>query len=135
MPNIARICRALAVALSAAGAAGAVEIRLPPETAVYKQSALPGYQLVQRNCMTCHSAQYASTQPPGSNRAYWEATVKKMKKPFGAQFDDADIGPMVDYLVKTYGNERPVEGNAPSALNQQELRALSRFTAAAIAGR
>jgi hypothetical protein len=42
---------------------------------------------------------------------------------------------MVDYLVKTYGNERPVEGNAPSALNQQELRALSRFTAAAIAGR
>jgi sulfite dehydrogenase len=110
MPNIARICRALAVALSAAGAAGAVEIRLPPETADYKQSALPGYQLVQRNCMTCHSAQYASTQPPGSN-------------------------PMVDYLVKTYGNERPAEGKAPSALNQQELRALSRFTAAAVAGR
>jgi sulfite dehydrogenase len=88
-------------------AAGAVEITLPPETAAFKPSQLPGYQLVQRNCMTCHAAQYAATQPPSSNRAYWETTVKKMKKPFGAQFDDADIPAMVDYLVKTYGNERP----------------------------
>ncbi|HEU4819523.1 c-type cytochrome, partial [Janthinobacterium sp.] len=74
--------------------------------ATYKPSELPGYQLVQRNCMTCHAAQYASSQPPASPRAYWEATVKKMKKPFGAQFDDADMPAMVDYLVKTYGAER-----------------------------
>ena len=95
-----------ALALSAAGSACALEIHLPPETATYKPSELPGYQLVQRNCMTCHAAQYASSQPPASPRAYWEATVKKMKKPFGAQFDDADMPPMVDYLVKTYGAER-----------------------------
>jgi len=97
---------ATAVALMLAGSAGALEIQLPPETATYKPSELPGYQLVQRNCMTCHAAQYASTQPPASPRAYWEATVKKMKKPFGAQFDDADVPAMVDYLVKTYGAER-----------------------------
>jgi cytochrome c5 len=103
------------LAVCAAGAALAVEIQLPPETAVYKPSPLPGYQLVQRNCMTCHAAQYAATQPPSSNRAYWEAAVKKMKKPYGAQFDDADIPAIVDYLVKTYGNERsgPVPGPAP----------------------
>ncbi|PKB24606.1 SorB family sulfite dehydrogenase c-type cytochrome subunit [Janthinobacterium sp. 64] len=95
-----------ALALSAAGSACALEIHLPPETATYKASELPGYQLVQRNCMTCHAAQYASSQPPASPRAYWEATVKKMKKPFGAQFDDADMPAMVDYLVKTYGAER-----------------------------
>lgn len=95
-----------ALALSAAGGACALEIHLPPETATYKASELPGYQLVQRNCMTCHAAQYASSQPPASPRAYWEATVKKMKKPFGAQFDDADVPAMVDYLVKTYGVER-----------------------------
>jgi sulfite dehydrogenase len=95
-----------ALALSAAGGACALEIHLPPETATYKPSELPGYQLVQRNCMTCHAAQYASSQPPASPRAYWEATVKKMKKPFGAQFDDADMPAMVDYLVKTYGAER-----------------------------
>ncbi|MGK5043573.1 c-type cytochrome [Janthinobacterium sp. GB1R12] len=97
---------AAAVALMLAGSAGALEIHLPPETATYKPSELPGYQLVQRNCMTCHAAQYASSQPPASPRAYWEATVKKMKKPFGAQFDDADMPAMVDYLVKTYGAER-----------------------------
>ncbi|PMQ17405.1 c-type cytochrome [Janthinobacterium sp. AD80] len=96
-----------ALALSAAaGGACALDIRLPPETATYKDSALPGYQLVQRNCMTCHAAQYASSQPPTSPRAYWEATVKKMKKPFGAQFADEDLPAMVDYLVKTYGAER-----------------------------
>ena len=96
-----------ALALSAAaGGACALDIQLPPETATYKDSALPGYQLVQRNCMTCHAAQYASNQPPASPRAYWEATVKKMKKPFGAQFADEDVPAMVDYLVKTYGAER-----------------------------
>ncbi|MGK5037859.1 c-type cytochrome [Janthinobacterium sp. LB3P118] len=97
---------ATAVALMLSGSAGALEIHLPLETATYKPSELPGYQLVQRNCMTCHAAQYASSQPPASPRAYWEATVKKMKKPFGAQFDDADMPAMVDYLVKTYGVER-----------------------------
>ena len=87
----------------------------PPETATYKPSTLPGYQLVQKNCMVCHSAQYPSTQPPSMGRAYWEATVKKMKKPFGAQFDDADIPAMVDYLVKTYGNEQPGMKQATAA--------------------
>ncbi|PJC95337.1 cytochrome C552 [Janthinobacterium sp. BJB1] len=105
---------AAAVTLMLAGSAGALEIHLPPETATYKPSDLPGYQLVQRNCMTCHAAQYASSQPPASPRAYWEATVKKMKKPFGAQFDDADMPAMVDYLVKTYGAERGAA--APAAL-------------------
>src|SRR5438046_9752049 len=56
--------------------------------------------------MTCHSAQYVQSQPPSSPRGYWEATVKKMKKPFGAQFPDDDIPAIVDYLVKTYGAER-----------------------------
>jgi sulfite dehydrogenase len=82
------------------------QITLPRETAAYVSSDLPGYQLVQRNCIGCHSAHYAATQPPSSTRAYWDATVKKMKKPFGAPFPDDDIGAMVDYLVKTYGAER-----------------------------
>jgi sulfite dehydrogenase len=102
------------LAVCAAAAASAVEITLPPETAAYKPSQLPGYRLVQQDCMTCHSAQYPATQPPGSNRAYWEATVKKMKKPYGAQFDDADIPAIVDYLVKTYGNERSGAAPAPA---------------------
>ena len=93
--------------LLGASAAHAAEIKLPDETAAYKQSALPGYQLVLANCLLCHSAQYTQMQPPTSPRSYWEATVKKMKKPFGAQFSDDDIPAMVDYLAKVYGAEKP----------------------------
>lgn len=99
--------KACATLLLLAGAASATEIKLPEETAAYKPSTLPGYQLVQANCLLCHSAHYAQMQPPSSARAYWESTVKKMKKPFGAQFPDQDIPAMVDYLVKLYGAEQP----------------------------
>lgn len=98
---------AMAIATSASLPAGQQRtITLPPETAVYVASGLPGYQLVQKNCVGCHSAHYAAMQPPGSGRTWWDATVKKMKKPFGAPFPDEDIAAMVDYLVKTYGAER-----------------------------
>ena len=93
--------------LLAAVPARALDITLPPETASYQHSDLPGYKLVLQNCLQCHSAQYPQMQPATSPRTYWEATVKKMKKPFGAQFSDDDIPAMVDYLVKTYGAERP----------------------------
>lgn len=96
---------AITLSLAAAGAPAA-DISLPAETALFKPSPLPGYALVQRNCMICHSVHYVQTQPPQSPRAYWEATVKKMRKPFGAPFPEADIPAMVDYLVKTYGAEQ-----------------------------
>jgi cytochrome c5 len=93
-------------ALTAIGPSAAQRtFTLPAETVVYKESSLPGYQLVQRNCIGCHSAHYAQMQPPTLPRAYWENTVKRMKKPFGAQFPDEDVAAMVDYLVKTYGAE------------------------------
>ena len=84
----------------------ALDIQLPPETAVFKPSELPGYMLAQRNCMTCHSVHYIQSQPPASSRGYWEVTVKKMRAPFGAKISDEDIPAIVDYLVKTYGAER-----------------------------
>jgi len=36
-----------------------------------------------------------AVQPPSSPRGYWEATVRKMKKTFGAQFADEDVAAMV----------------------------------------
>lgn len=100
-----------AVAIMACSQARALDIQLPPDGVAYKASSLPGYVLVQKNCMTCHSAHYAQSQPPTMARAYWEATVKKMKKPFGAQFADEEIPLMVDYLVATYGAE---QGSLPA---------------------
>lgn len=103
----------IAIALGAAAMAATLAapparqgVTLPPETAAFEKSDLPGYALVQRNCLMCHSAQYVSSQPPGLSRAYWEATVKKMKTPFGAPYPEADAPAMVDYLVRTYGSER-----------------------------
>jgi sulfite dehydrogenase len=96
---------ATAVATMASAAAQRT-FTLPPETVLYKESSLPGYQLVQRHCIGCHSAHYVQTQPSTLNRTYWENTVKRMKKPFGAPFPDEDIAAMVDYLVKTYGAEQ-----------------------------
>ena len=106
--NIARVLGlALVGAALAAMAPAAAQrtITLPPETAAYVKSDLPGYELVQRNCIGCHSAHYVQMQPPTLARAYWENTIKRMKKPFGALFPDEDVAAMVDYLVKNYGAE------------------------------
>lgn len=103
--SIARTAAAVVALCGAAQHAGALEIDLPAETAIYKESSLPGYTLTLQNCLMCHSAQYAQYQPKTSPRSYWEATVKKMKHPFGAPFPEADIPAMVDYLTKTYGAE------------------------------
>jgi sulfite dehydrogenase len=100
-----------ASATMASSGALALDISLPMETAAYKASTLPGYALAQQHCMTCHSAQYVQTQPATSPRAYWDATVKKMKKPFGAQIPDEEIPAIVDYLVKTYGAERDAQSS------------------------
>lgn len=97
-----------AIALFAfSSAAFGLDINLPPETAVYRPSTLPGYQLAQQNCMTCHSAQYPETQPPGLSHSFWEAEVKKMKATYGAQFSDADVPAIADYLTAVYGSGAP----------------------------
>ena len=36
-------------------------------------------------------------------RAKWEATVKKMIRPFGAPIEDKDVAAIVDYLTANYG--------------------------------
>jgi sulfite dehydrogenase len=96
----------LVLAVNFATLASALEIKLPPETAAYAPSNLPGYAAVTAHCFTCHSAEYARYQPPASTRAYWKATVVKMQKVFGAPLPESEIDPIVDYLVKTYGAER-----------------------------
>ena len=87
--------------------AGTKSIVLPPDTVLWKPSALPGYAKVAANCVACHSAEYGQYQPPTAPRGYWDAMVKRMKAVFKAPFDEADIPVMVDYLVKTYGAEQP----------------------------
>ena len=82
-------------------------IELPPDGVQLKASELPGYAKAQANCVACHSAEYMLYQPPSAPRPYWDAMVKRMKGVFRAPISDEDMPAIVDYLVKTYGNEQP----------------------------
>lgn len=98
----------LTLALLAAGLSAAeLAFTLPPETATLK--AGPGVDLANSICLTCHSADYVSTQPKLS-RAAWTASVQKMKTKYGAPIADNQVDPLVDYLVKTYGAEPAKKG-------------------------
>jgi mono/diheme cytochrome c family protein len=80
---------------------------MPPDTVQLKPSPLPGYAKAQANCVACHSAEYFQYQPASAPRGYWENMVKRMKTVFKAPIADEDMPLIVDYLVKTYGNEQP----------------------------
>lgn len=105
--SIAAVVATLAMGLGVPGVSGAKSMTLPPDGTQLKPSELPGYAKAQASCVTCHSAEYMLYQPPNAPRPYWDAMVRRMKAVFKAPLDDADIPFIVDYLVKTYGNEQP----------------------------
>lgn len=78
--------------------------QLPEERIVVPPG--PGSELVSTQCITCHSPDYMAIQPP-LNRAFWTATVTKMKDKYGAPIQTNDVETLVTYLVKTYGTEKP----------------------------
>ena len=80
--------------------AAEVKITLPAETGTYKNA--PGLELMQANCLICHSTEYVSTQPP-MPRKFWEATVKKMKDKYGAPIQEVQMAALTDYLTSNYG--------------------------------
>ena len=75
---------------------------LPPETAKLKPG--PGLELANLQCLTCHSADYISTQPRLA-RAAWRASVQKMKDKYGAPIPTDKMDALAEYLVKNYGAE------------------------------
>ena len=88
--------------LLAAAPALALKIDLPPETATLRPG--PGSDIAQRQCVTCHSPDYLTVQPPGKPMAFWKAEVEKMKKVYGAPIPDDQIEPIAQYLTKAYGD-------------------------------
>jgi mono/diheme cytochrome c family protein len=104
--SIVMSAAAAALCLGVAGACCAKSITLPPDGVELRASELPGYGMAQTQCVACHSAEYLLYQPPTAARPYWTAMVKRMKAVFKAPVEDADMPAIVDYLVKTYGNEQ-----------------------------
>jgi sulfite dehydrogenase len=92
----------VAMGIVAATSAFALRIELPAETGTFKPGA--GAELAQRQCVTCHSVDYVSIQPPGKPLAFWKVEVEKMRKVYGAQIPDDQIEPIAQYLARAYGD-------------------------------
>lgn len=76
------------------------KIELPVETPEYPPGK--GSELFAGYCLTCHSTEYISTQPP-MPRPFWEGVVLKMKNTFGAPIPEASVGELTDYLTTHFG--------------------------------
>ena len=63
----------------------------------------PGRQLVEANCVMCHSLDYIPMNSPFLDRKGWEASVNKMIKVMGAPIAEADGQKIADYLAGQYG--------------------------------
>ena len=78
-------------------------IELPPENAHLK----PGPGMAEASiCLTCHSADYISTQPR-LTRTVWKAEVAKMQQKYGAPVATNMVDRILDYLTTNYGQEIP----------------------------
>ena len=96
-----------ALVLVATGAGAVTKtLSLPADGVQLKPSALPGYAKAQAQCAACQSAEYLLYQPASAPRTYWENMVRRMQQVFKAPINEGDIPDLVDYLVKTYGNEQ-----------------------------
>jgi cytochrome c551/c552 len=92
-------------------------ITLPPETAAFKPSTLPGYPLARQKCSICHSADYISFQPPGMSLAQWTAEAGKMQHVYGAPISDQEVNVIGAYLAVTYGRAQASDADVQVASN------------------
>ena len=77
-------------------------ITLPPSTVDI--GAGPNHAAFDAACLLCHSPKYVSMQPRFP-RKVWDAEVRKMIKVFGAPIQEAQIAPIVEYLMAVRGAE------------------------------
>jgi cytochrome c5 len=76
------------------------QVQLPQSDAMFP--AGPGSQTADNNCLACHSVDMVMNQPALSKSA-WEAEVAKMRNGYKAPVAEADVAPIVDYLVHIKG--------------------------------
>jgi mono/diheme cytochrome c family protein len=62
-----------------------------------------GKQLVEANCVMCHSLDYIPMNSVFLDRKGWEASVHKMVKVMGAPISEQDAAAITDYLARNYG--------------------------------
>jgi len=62
-----------------------------------------GFDVVQANCLMCHSFGYIINQGRQSKK-FWRGKVDKMIVHFKAPISDKDAKTITDYLFEHYGN-------------------------------
>ena len=62
-----------------------------------------GRDLIEKDCVACHSLDYIPMNSPFLDRKGWEGSVTKMIKVMGAPIAAEDVPGLVDYLVRNYG--------------------------------
>ena len=62
-----------------------------------------GFDVVQANCLTCHSFGYMINQGKQS-KTFWAGKVEKMIVHFKAPISEGDSKIITEYLVEHYGN-------------------------------
>jgi hypothetical protein len=75
-------------------------VDLPPGDSLFPGGA--SADAINNNCLACHSDDMVLNQPP-LPKATWEAEVHKMITAYKAPVDEGDVAAIVDYLVKTKG--------------------------------
>ncbi len=86
---------AVALALAAAGAAGAQESKVQLKDGPGKDKAM--------QCVACHSLDYIQMNSRFLDKAGWTASVNKMVNAFGAPIAKEDIDAIANYLAQNYG--------------------------------
>ncbi|SDN53694.1 hypothetical protein SAMN05216360_10948 [Methylobacterium phyllostachyos] len=101
-----QLAAALAALIGTAARAAPETYALPEPTAQFRAPSDPGqalgFQAVQENCMTCHSADYVAMQPPRKGSAFWGAEVTKMIKVYHAPIEAQQAEAIAAYLGATY---------------------------------
>jgi sulfite dehydrogenase (cytochrome) subunit B len=77
----------------------------PPETSRLLDG--PDLAQAQRYCLTCHSADYVTTQPRGMPQAFWDGEIAKMRTAYGATIPDDQAKLIANYLTIAYAAPPP----------------------------
>jgi sulfite dehydrogenase len=80
--------------------AAEVSIQLPQEVNAFKQDIAA--EFANGQCLTCHSVEYVTTQPP-MPRTFWKSEVQKMQQKYGAAIPEEQVEPLANYLTRNYG--------------------------------
>ena len=92
----------LIAGLAAATLAKPVTYAMPAETSTLKKTGDQGFLRADIVCVTCHSRDYITTQPPGKGKEFWTAEVNKMVTVYGAAITEPERPPIIEYLTANY---------------------------------